>query len=646
MTNKVRVESYVRRGKLVKAYDRNKKQIDSIAKTVLTASAGLGISLAALKIARFKYKSGLSKSVELARKIAANTKPTFTNKERITFTVGGFATDSGKGGEVIAKQFNNILNTDEVIPFINKKFNTGVIKGKERSKEFIFDFIKKASTTLIRTVVKDGRNPDAVELAGQMIAYNKANPTKPINLIGHSAGGLINQEAANIASKAGVKNIRVVNIGTPYFGVWEDVVPTINISNKKDVISNSFKNMNRIDIKNATGHKLEEYDTPELYDVVNRFLNRNNKIDYSHPSNLIEFNNGIDKNVKVKSFLRKGKVVRAYQRKGKKRNNSDNLDTAKKAAKVIATGAVLTGLPIAAYIGLRARYRANFKYSAELAKKIAQGIKVKDIKDKKDNLTFTVGGFAGVFDDRAGKEMKLAMQGQLYHDKNNKNALKKLFDNHEIIPFENKTFDIKHPSGSTRDEKAAWKEAVDKLPKFKRYKELGKYAFTSAKRSIHKFVEAPLLRGYNPAAIDLAAEVYAHSIKYPNKQINLIGHSAGGMVTNEAAEILELMKVKSNVVNIGTPHFGLTRPRGITITSKNDMPYSLLPQTNKRIFNRVKGHGIADYLGTQKVESFNMKTDKKTGKRVIDTESVKWTQHGNGIDVLTSIKTYLNPPKP
>jgi hypothetical protein len=126
------------------------------------------------------------------------------------------------------------------------------------------------------------------------------------------------------------------------------------------------------------------------------------------------------------------------------------------------------------------------------------------------------------------------------------------------------------------------------------------------------------MRGRNQDAVDLAANLFAYAREYPNKRINIVAHSTGGMATKEALEIISKMEVKSdkkhkamagkdvvkrfNVVLMGTPHFGYTEnvsPNMRTITSAQD-PLSILPSQSSgarhQWISSVKGHGSKQYL--------------------------------------------------
>jgi hypothetical protein len=119
----------------------------------------------------------------------------------------------------------------------------------------------------------------------------------------------------------------------------------------------------------------------------------------------------------------------------------------------------------------------------------------------------------------------------------------------------------------------------------------------------------------NQASVDLAAKMYAYAKKYPDKQIHIVAHGAGGLTAREAADILSRMKPPSgrgltgrdvvnrlNLVNLGTPYFGISENVGKqqTITSSQD-PFSMLPKRNEKWISTVPGHEVEDYLTSPEV---------------------------------------------
>ena len=71
----------------------------------------------------------------------------------------------------------------------------------------------------IDSMLVRGYNPDASQLAGQVIAAKRQNPQAKISLAGHSFGGLVVEEALAILQQAGITDVAGFGIATPDLGV-------------------------------------------------------------------------------------------------------------------------------------------------------------------------------------------------------------------------------------------------------------------------------------------------------------------------------------------------------------------------------------------------------------------------------------------
>lgn len=269
--------------------------------------------------------------------------------------------------------------------------------------------------------------------------------------------------------------------------------------------------------------------------------------------------------------------------------NKESLDKASKAitnsidiSKVAAVGAIagmsLISLPPAGYLAFRANYHNNFNKSAEEAKKIAIEIKDDIPSDLKggykginndtpaDQITFVVGGFAGQGGENS---LQYAQQFAPNRGSNAQNTLKQsaednndspdLFENHHVVAINNRDFEIR-PAGQ--------REKVSIPIPF-----TDQTITDGTTEQFKTMLETSVIKGANPVSVELAAKAYAYRQKHPDKPINLMGYSAGGMVTHEAAQILEKMGVKDvRVANFGSPYWGLTDKVGqsVTFASEND----------------------------------------------------------------------------
>lgn len=254
-------------------------------------------------------------------------------------------------------------------------------------------------------------------------------------------------------------------------------------------------------------------------------------------------------------------------------------------AGAIAAGATLIGVPATAYTSMRNNYRKNLDGSAELAVRNAVSVDVPELDDSKSNVTFAVGGFAG---DAKGGE-RLASQ---------LNSPDLSLKGHHVVSISNEEFDIRTPEEFAKGIQINGGDASSK--------QVGAKDF--AVRGLAAFTRNVLQQGRNPVSVKLASQAYAYHKKYPNRQISLVGHSAGGMTAREAGEILEKVGVKTKVVAFGSPYFGLTEPTedSITIGSRKD---SVLQQTGYSVMNgvwmnSVQGHSISNYFADQEFKEF------------------------------------------
>lgn len=289
------------------------------------------------------------------------------------------------------------------------------------------------------------------------------------------------------------------------------------------------------------------------------------------------------KQVKVKSYTRKGRLIKSYSQerrllsRGKTNSKSKEKDEGFKKAAL--AGAGFLGLSATTYLGLRLRYRAGIAQSAELAKVAARKIQVPDSAGKAEQLTFLMGGFTGKNTGEGGANAI-------------KYLLRKELKSHALVPVKNKGFDIliKPKKGE---------EDLIIIQRLNKRRGIGRVQLQAefAGKSIRKMLQKTIIDGRNQAALDLAANAYAYSQRFPGKPVNLIGHSAGGMITTEAAEILKRMGVETRLVNLGSPYFGLTEKVGrqIHITSRKDL-IDYLPKRDSVYINSVSGHGVTDYL--------------------------------------------------
>jgi len=336
-----------------------------------------------------------------------------------------------------------------------------------------------------------------------------------------------------------------------------------------------------------------------------------------------------DSQERLKKTLEKRRTVKQLAKKNlpkdvtaawKAIEQISNINSRRPNTAAVLTAAFLMGVAKSQMDRMRDRYKDGLNDSALMAMERSQKLPIEETS--KPNITFAVGGFSGIGSN--GQRIKDVLEAPLDNTKG-ENWFKK--DNH-IIPFNHKEFDISTPPVSKRDENGKYNPT---------------YLGTVATGGFGKFLNN-LKRGRNDASVDLASEIYAYANRYPKKQINLLGHGAGGNIVNESVEILSRMKPdkigkgmpgkeilnRLNVVNLGTPHFGFANDRGWktgeikhrTITSSGD-PFSVLPKRAAQWISSVRGHEPDDYLKNSDVrerirESFGYYSSSLLGRREAD----------------------------
>jgi hypothetical protein len=187
---------------------------------------------------------------------------------------------------------------------------------------------------------------------------------------------------------------------------------------------------------------------------------------------------------------------------------------------------------------------------------MAEKVKMEDLKPGARAITFNIGGLYGY----EGKEG--ARKGENYLDYKLKTEILGDKDNpggdHHVIQHRNMMFNSTMPvtTGTPL-------EHVEST--------IQHYA---------TILKPVLISGRNPEAVKLAAKAIAYHKKHPELPINFIGHSAGGMIANEAHEILRTQGIKTNVVSLAAGHFGITpeRPGAVhTIYRDDDMYLATIP---------------------------------------------------------------------
>lgn len=251
----VKVKSFVRNGKVVRAFQRKQDVNDKqeLAKKVavgsLTTLAGvLGVGLAGAAVVKLRYNRNLvkfgkdigSNKFPLDMKLPKEAKAYITpkevpDKESLTFFLGGLEDRAAVSGEKLmrmtklATRKQKLDKAHEFIPLYNNAQVVGRSPLGEAQK--IIDAFDKAAI--------QGYNMDSALMAKEIYKWHKLNPGKPINLVTHSAGGFQGRDIPHILDAAGVdkKLMKVFSMGSPDYGIVDEIVPTMKLIHSDDMFA-------------------------------------------------------------------------------------------------------------------------------------------------------------------------------------------------------------------------------------------------------------------------------------------------------------------------------------------------------------------------------------------------------------------------
>lgn len=258
----VKVKGFIRNGKFIPSFQRkqltnkeeqSRKELARNA-AISTATAGaaiLGVSLLTYGSIKLKYNMNLvnlgkelrtgKNTLRMRTDIKGYKAPTKIgdNKESLNFIFPGLPPNA----EAALKESKNTgtaikTGLQEANPkafkkmeFINTGYSEMISEAAEKGflKGDVANFAKKATL--------EGKSKDAVAIAQEVLDWHKLNPTKNINFITHSAGGMIARDTSHILVNAGVpaNKIKMLAAGSPNYGIVDDIVDTKYIMHTDDI---------------------------------------------------------------------------------------------------------------------------------------------------------------------------------------------------------------------------------------------------------------------------------------------------------------------------------------------------------------------------------------------------------------------------
>lgn len=252
----VKVKSYVRKGKLVKQYQR--KQDSALVKATIVTASTLGLTAASYLLLKRRYIGNLDKAAK-SIKVNPNVGIILKNNiDDITFTIGGFGGVAANEGALkqaegltTALQRATPVKVRKNIQFISLDHTFKLQTIDKNDPAYFPKLVKKVSEPFFR-----GRNDESIKLAEEIYSWHVKNPTKRISIVGYSAGGNMARDIQYILNKRGIK-VKVATIGTSDF----KLLPTkndLNIMGDKDWFE-KLRAPNSVVIPNVNSHRLDAY---------------------------------------------------------------------------------------------------------------------------------------------------------------------------------------------------------------------------------------------------------------------------------------------------------------------------------------------------------------------------------------------------
>lgn len=457
--------------------------------------------------------------------------------KRIAFVSAGFSATQGKQSHKMAEALQPHLAPGvKVVPFENREFDVEKDAGTDGVGAWATDVLKKVSGTIDK-----GYNPSAVRMAAEAYQYKQANPDVGIDLIGHSAGGLIAREAQAILKEMGI-DANVLSLGTPNVGAFQGVQENaLTLMGQGDALRNAGDSSSAV-IDTVGGHELPHYVndpnvqqiirqfseggvTPELFEEVSRLTGASPTGSATVAARKRQ-NQAIE-NVADKAFAALNQPVPSETKKKVQEGYKRAAEEIKAMVEEGRSDFVVEDA------------KAGFRTS-EAPAGLKDSLSGKDLpkapsaltQAEAEQITLFVGGFGGV------KGMESEYLGS---------ELAKNLDSHHVVAVESPEFDVQPAEGQSVAHPSFLKKAYDVITK------------------------QAAEEGDNTVARRIAERAYAYHRQNPDKPINIVGQSGGSMPARGAAQILKEMGVENvRVVSSAGPYFGASEQQGMTMVSSQD----------------------------------------------------------------------------
>lgn len=534
------------------------------------------------------------------------------SKSGITFAVPGFSKNPAERATALAQQIQQVQPNKTVVPIAPNDYVQIPYDVKEdpvRGTAAIIDKLLASVETY------DTYQKSVIETLAKIIAVRQQQPDIPIEILGHSQGGEFAKDVVYLAERFGVKGIKGTSIGTPDFSV-SSPQNFSSLMGEKDTLAALGGKSTKI--PGVMGHSQSDYfgsekAVQEMLSGVTKMSQVVPKIETQIGKNLSKAVLNLGNVIQVanipqieKGLIRLSKALlqTTYDLAAMKNSQTQlqNLTEISKAIKTIGSA------PIE---GLLQRQEEIALAAINAVEKRAQQI-ISTLPDQidKEQVVFGVGGFAG-------------LKGESSPDVAQRIGM--LFPDSEIIALRNLATDIGVNLEAGLDK---WSAQV-----------------------LAKLFDLNVIKGFNPDAIELAAQAKAYHQKF-GKPIYGIGYSAGGLPIQQAAKLTQMMNIPYQGIGIGTPDFGATRLKSSnyqTVLAESD-PISRLTKLIQKITNQsssaafvpssrqgLDAHKLSSYLSN---ESFQQVIKSKASFAQTKNPATKISGFYELIGIQKDIESY------
>ena len=510
------------------------EKFDTLFKSIIKSVTGIGDSyLRGFRRGSVQIEAMRQIEKEVAKQ--ENIAPDLKGKKKVIYTVGGFAGDKGQRGKAIAKQLKPLVNDETEVIGAENKFTDVSTSAEINQLNWGINSLANVAKINLK-----GFNPDAVQLAAQVVNTLAKNPDIAVDLVGHSAGGFVVEEAQEILNLLGKGDkVKSKTVGTPNVRGGIKSNGTTRVMGEKDPFAEAEKAGEYAGISSPTeniakgvaDHSFQAYINSD--DSLGEILG--DSLDSDRVSNQRRKDSKFQGKLIELETLYSKYVSTIYQ-------NIDDL------------GDELSVAPDRIVAKTR-RNKLRDRGVNELNKKLERdNFRSIKVKDGVETAVLVSGGFSGA-KGGSGRIFAKRLNGMVEDDETQYIGVRNPFT--DVVTRD----DLENP------------DPQKTIPKI-----------------LEMFAKTHEL-GYNPDSVEIAAQVIDLLNKNPNLKVKFGGYSGGGYV---AEDVMELLKSKGvdmsrvEVMGVGTPQLpgGIKNKEFKKILGESDP----IMQTNylKEVNNQVK----------------------------------------------------------